>query len=76
MTDHATGTDHPRQGRARPLAWGLAGVVLGLVVYIGKLWIAPAATPDDVVLFVIGGALLGVVADALLRRRRRRTDAA
>ena len=75
MSDHAKGTDHPVQGRARPLAWGLAGVVLGLVIYIVKLWVAPAAAPDDATVFVVGGALLGLIGHVLHRRRRRRSDA-
>lgn len=65
----------PAQGRARPLVWPLGGVVAGLIAYVAKLWIAPAAAPDDAVTFVLGGAIIGLAAFFLFGRRSSRGDA-
>lgn len=58
----------PHDG-SRTLFTILGSVVIALILYIIKLWIAPAAAPDNVLVFVIGGAIVGA-ALALLRRRR------
>lgn len=58
----------PNDG-SRTLFTILGGVVIALVLYIIKLWIAPAAAPDNVLVFVVGGAVVGAGV-ALLRRRR------
>ena len=75
MKDSSAQSPRPAQGRARPLVWPLAGVVAGLIVYIAKLWIAPAAAPDDAVTFVLGGAIIGLAMYFLFGRRSSKSDA-
>jgi hypothetical protein len=75
MSETSSRNGRPAQGRARPLVWPLAGVVAGLIVYVVKLWIAPAAAPDDAVTFVLGGAIVGLAAFFLFGRRSRQGDA-
>ncbi len=48
----------------------LAGAIAGLLAYLVKLAVAPAAPPENVLVFVLGGALLGL-ATAMVRVRRR-----
>jgi hypothetical protein len=60
----------PRDG-SRLLFSTLGGVVVGLIVYILKLGIAPAAPPENVLFFVAGGAVLGLLWAFLLGRKDR-----
>jgi presenilin-like A22 family membrane protease len=55
--------------RSAPLFSALAGAIVGIVLYILKLGVAPAAAPENVLVFVMGGALAGFVV-ALIRARR------
>jgi LPXTG-motif cell wall-anchored protein len=54
-----------------PLMMALAGVVLGLIVFIGRELLGSQSSPYNVIPYVLIGALLGFAASFLRRRRRR-----
>lgn len=63
-------TDRPAQGRARPLVWTLAGVVVGLLVLIAKMAVAPGRGPENAAWYVIGGGIAGWLLHILRPGRR------
>lgn len=57
--------------RSAPLFSAMAGAIVGILLYILKLGVAPTGAPENVLVFVMGGALAGFVVSMIRARRHR-----